>query len=144
MSRPWQAGRRTGVAFIELNLGDTVSVFTDSAYSARLRSSCFIAVSSLLLVAVIIVAGRGTVLTKTLLILPFVMVAPGLVLGWYRSYSWLSLLILLYFIIAVTRAMSPTGNWLDALYLTLTVLIFLAATFSSRWLQQAQLKNQGT
>jgi len=113
-----------------------MTIFSNSRLSGRLRISCLVTVVGVVAVAAVVLSDANTIAIKLLLLLPLVTVAPGLILGWYRSYSWLALLILVYFIVAVTEVMAPTGNWVDGAHVGLTVIIFFTATFSSRWLQQ--------
>ena len=120
-----------------------MSVLT-AELSKRLRISCFVTLGATLAVMIVLIVSDKSVLITALLLIPFLVVMPGLVQGWYRSYSWLSLLILLYFIVAITQVMGPTGNWFDGVYVALTVIIFFAAAFSSRWLQQQQLQTKPT
>lgn len=96
-----------------------------------------ITLASIAAMVVLLVFSRDGTLTSVFLqCAPLAVVLPGLVLNWYRNYSWLSLMILLYFIIAVTRAMAPDGNWADNVFVALTVIIFWASAFCSRWLQR--------
>jgi uncharacterized membrane protein len=104
--------------------------------ATKLRISCCLCLVGIAGITALLFASDNSWLSILLQCAPFIIVTPGLILGWYRSYSWLSLLILLYFIIAVTRVMAPDGDWLDALFTALTVIVFFSATFSSRWLQQ--------
>ena len=106
----------------------------------RLRLSRKLTLFGVLAVALLLLAGNNTLIITLFLIAPLLIVSPGLVKGWYRSYSWLSLMILLYFIVAVTQLMGPNGSWLDGVYVAITVSVFFTATFSSRWLQQLQVQ----
>ncbi|MEJ2444955.1 MAG: hypothetical protein P8Y42_16155 [Exilibacterium sp.] len=45
---------------------------------------------------------------------------------------------LIYFIAYVVNVMSPLYTWPDSLALTLTVIMFITAMMSSRWLQRYQ------
>jgi len=102
----------------------------------RLRISCYLTLGATLAVMGFLIVSDKSFALTLILLAPFAVVLPGLVQGWYRSYSWLSLMILVYFIVAITQVMAPDGNWADGTYVALTVIIFFAATFSSRWLQQ--------
>jgi uncharacterized membrane protein len=75
---------------------------------------------------------------------PLLLFVPGLLRQSYRSHSWLCFVTLLYFIPASTqvvmslgyRGAEPApGHWSDELILLLVVILFFAATLSSRWLQ---------
>ncbi len=103
----------------------------------KIRLSRNITLTSIFaMVALLVISRDGSVATVLLLCSPLAIVIPGIALQWYRTYSWLSLMILLYFIVAVTRAMAPEGNWADYLFVALTVTIFWTSAFCSRWLQR--------
>jgi uncharacterized membrane protein len=69
-------------------------------------------------------------------IIPLLIFIPGFIKKHYRTYSWLCFAILFYFIWMVPLAMGrgTLGDWA---LLNLTVIIFIAAMMTSRWLQQA-------
>ena len=103
----------------------------------KLRLSCWLCLTALAaMIVLLLLTSDNSTITVLLQCSPLALVVPGLVLRWYRSYSWLSLMILLYFIVAITRTMAPTGSWDDQVFAALTVTIFFTSTFSSRWLQQ--------
>lgn len=91
-------------------------------------------------IIVILVTRDNSWIAKAIFCFPFLLVLPGIATQRYRSYSWLTLMILLYFILAVTDAMAPNGNWLGWLFVSLTVIVFLSATFGSRWLQRFHIE----
>lgn len=68
--------------------------------------------------------------------IPLLLVLPGMLLKKYRAYSWLCFITVMYFIPCVMKVMDPRGDWLDALMLTLSIIIFLSAAFTSRWMQR--------
>jgi uncharacterized membrane protein len=75
-------------------------------------------------------------------ILPLLIFIPGFMKNHYRSYSWLCFVILPYFIWIIPMALYRK-SWSDFLVVSLTVIIFIAAMMSSRWLQQqSYLKSQ--
>lgn len=69
-------------------------------------------------------------------LLPLLLLLPGLLSRYYRSYSWLCFLSLAYFISYVIQVYSPTRQWHDWLGLASTVVIFIAGMYASRWLQR--------
>ncbi len=69
---------------------------------------------------------------------PLLLVLPGILANRHRSYSWLCFVLLIYFIAYVVNVMSPLYTWPDSLALTLTVIMFITAMMSSRWLQRYQ------
>ena len=71
-------------------------------------------------------------LIKILLLLIFI---PGFIQKKYRTYSWLCFAILPYFIWIIPYVMGR-GNWSDWVMTLLTVVIFIAAMMTSRWMQQ--------
>lgn len=80
--------------------------------------------------------------------LPLLMFLPGILINrYYRVYSWLCFVLILYMIPAITQvvmnlgfrgAEQPGGHWTDWLILVLVFTLFFAATFTSRWLQRWQ------
>ena len=79
---------------------------------------------------------EGSLATWLMQTLPLLVVLPGLLKDKHRSYSWLCFVILIYFTAYVVEVMSPLFVWTDALALTLSVVIFIAAMLASRWLQR--------
>jgi len=68
--------------------------------------------------------------------LPLLLLLPGLLQKYYRSYSWLSFLMLVYFVKAVDGAFMSTARWGDYVFVLLTITTFIAAMLASRWLQR--------
>lgn len=68
--------------------------------------------------------------------LPLLIFVPGLWRGYYRTYSWLCFVVLLYFTWSVANVMSPLVYWRDILVVALTVILFVSAMMASRWRQQ--------
>jgi uncharacterized membrane protein len=66
---------------------------------------------------------------------PLVIFIPGFVQKKYRTYSWLCFAILPYFV-WMTPYVMGRGNWSDWVMTLLTVIIFIAAMMTSRWMQQ--------
>lgn len=60
---------------------------------------------------------------------------PGILSQRPRSYDWLCFVILLHFTVGVTNAMSPQSAWQDYLQILLSVLLFVSAMMTSRWLK---------
>lgn len=69
-------------------------------------------------------------------LLPLLLVLPGIKANNPRSYIWLCFLLLLYFIKGFDGVISPSREWIDYLVLSVSVLLFLSAMFTSRWLAQ--------
>jgi len=67
---------------------------------------------------------------------PLLVVLPGLIRNNYRAYSWLCFIVLLYFTAYVAEVMSPLYVWTDAVALTFSVILFIGAMLTSRWLQR--------
>ena len=68
-------------------------------------------------------------------IIPLLILIPGLIKKHHRTYSWLCFVILPYFIF-ITPALFEAFAWKNWVYLALTVIIFITAMMTSRWLQQ--------
>ncbi len=68
--------------------------------------------------------------------LPLLALAPGLLQKYYRSYSWLCFLMLIYFVKAIDGAFMSSAQWSDFTFLALTITTFIAAMLASRWLQR--------
>lgn len=107
----------------------------------RLRVSRALAWASLLgmvalFSAVNVVDPEGAALRWLIQCAPLLIFLPGLLHRSHRAYSYLCFVVLLYFIAAVTGVMGPAGDWSDAVLLVLSVVLFVAATLTSRWLQR--------
>lgn len=63
---------------------------------------------------------------------------PGILLKNARSFDWLCFVILLHFTVGISNAMSPHASWADYLQTLLSVIIFIAAMMTSRWLKSWQ------
>ncbi len=85
--------------------------------------------------------GREPSLTIWLVrIVPLLVFVPGMLKRNLRSLAWLCFVVLMYFMIAVTEAMSPLRLWINYVEVALSVAIFLTAMMTIRW--QAQAKRQ--
>lgn len=85
--------------------------------------------------------GRQPSLTIWLVrIVPLLVFVPGMLKRNLRSLAWLCFVVLMYFMIAVTEAMSPLRLWINYVEVVLSVAIFLTAMMTIRW--QAQAKRQ--
>ncbi|WP_045858234.1 DUF2069 domain-containing protein [Teredinibacter purpureus] len=69
---------------------------------------------------------------------PVLLLLPGLWQKYYRSYSWLCFLMLVYFVKAVDGAFTSTANWTDGVFVFLTSSLFISAMLAARWLQRMQ------
>ena len=67
---------------------------------------------------------------------PLALLLPGLIGKHYRSFSWLCFLMLLYFSSYVVQVYAASRSTLDMAGLLLSILIFIAAMFTSRRLQR--------
>jgi uncharacterized membrane protein len=92
---------------------------------------------------------EGSILRWLVQCIPLLMFVPGLLRDSHRSYSWLCFVVLIYLIPAITQvvmslgfrnAEQPPGHWSDAVVLVLVIVLFFAATLSSRWLQYWRLE----
>lgn len=93
----------------------------------------------------------GSIMRWLVQCIPLLMFVPGLLQQSYRSYSWLCFVVILYLIPAITQvvmalgfrnAEQPAAHWSDGVILLLAVVLFFAATMSSRWLQYWHLQTQ--
>ncbi|MFT6389851.1 MAG: putative membrane protein [Cellvibrionaceae bacterium] len=75
---------------------------------------------------------------------PLLLVLPGLISKYYRSYSWLCFLSLAYFTSYVVQVYSPSRQWHDWPGLISTIIIFIAGMYASRWLQRYSLSLKTT
>lgn len=66
---------------------------------------------------------------------PLIIFIPGFIQKKYRTYSWLCFAILPYFVWIIPYVMARS-NWSDWVMMLLTVVIFIAAMMTSRWMQQ--------
>lgn len=83
------------------------------------------------------VSGPNWVLL-TIQSLPLLLLIPGLWQKYFRSYSWLCFVILIYFVKAVDGAFTSIANWSDYVFVALTASTFISAMMAARWLQQSQ------
>lgn len=67
--------------------------------------------------------------------IPLAIFIPGMVKQHYKTYSWLCFATLLYFTAYVVEVGSPMGTLSDTIGLILSVILFVAAMYTSRWLQ---------
>jgi len=70
--------------------------------------------------------------------LPLFILAPSLLSRYYRAFSWLCFIMLLYFIMAVMGALSSIANILDYLFVLFTVALFISSMLCSRYAQRLQ------
>ncbi len=66
------------------------------------------------------------------------MLLPGLLSQYYRVYSWLCFIILLYFVVAVMGAFSSVSKPSDYVFLFFTVVLFNVSMMCSRYAQRVQ------
>lgn len=82
--------------------------------------------------------GEGNIKLWLVQCLPLLIFIPGLLQQGHRTYTWICFVILLYFIRSVVNTMSPFIRWHDVLELVLSIVIFITAMMTSRWLQYWQ------
>ena len=85
-----------------------------------------------------ITAETGSITRWVMQCLPLLLVLPGIAQQRYKSYSWLCFILLLYFTAYVVEVGSPLFTWTDASGLSFTVIMFIGAMLTSRWLQHWQ------
>ncbi len=66
---------------------------------------------------------------------PLLIFISGFIKKKYRTYSWLCFAILPYFVWIIPLVMGR-GHWSDWIMTLLTVVMFIAAMMTSRWMQQ--------
>ena len=69
-------------------------------------------------------------------LLPLLLVLPGIKANYPRSYIWLCFLLLMYFVKGVDGVISPSRAWIDYFVVGISILLFISAMLTSRWLQQ--------
>ncbi len=72
---------------------------------------------------------------------PLLILWPGMRKKRHRPYSWLCFVILFYFIKGVEGSLSSVASWMDFTILALSVIIFISAMFTSRWLQYTRIQS---
>jgi uncharacterized membrane protein len=73
---------------------------------------------------------------------PLLCFIPGLVSQYYRVYSWLCFVLLLYFVVAVMEVNASNTTQGDSIFLALTVLLFVSSMLCSRYAQRVQKNYQ--
>lgn len=71
-------------------------------------------------------------------ITPLIAFIPGLTSQYYRAFSWLCFLMLLYFIFAVMESLASTATISDHVFLILIVTTFITSMMCSRYAQRVQ------
>ncbi|WP_370981352.1 DUF2069 domain-containing protein [Agaribacterium sp. ZY112] len=71
-------------------------------------------------------------------LLPLAALAPGLYSQYYRAYSWLCFVMLLYFVLAVMGAFASTASLVDYLFVLLSTALFISSMMCSRYAQRVQ------
>ncbi len=66
---------------------------------------------------------------------PLIIFVPGMIKRHYKTFSWLCFATLLYFTAYVVEVGAPNSTLSDAIALALSVILFIAAMMTSRWLQ---------
>lgn len=73
---------------------------------------------------------------------PLLIFLPAMLRDNPRAYIGLCFVLLLYFIKAVEGMFSPARAWIDFWLLCGSVVLFISAMMTSRWLQRAQLEDK--
>jgi uncharacterized membrane protein len=73
---------------------------------------------------------------------PMLMFAPGIFKAQLRPIAWMCFASLLYFVMAVTEALSSMAIWFNYIELAMVVVLFCSATVFIRW--QAQVWREKT
>lgn len=79
----------------------------------------------------------------SILLIPLLLVAPGLLAGSPRAHAWTCFIVNIYFIQGVLAAIDPARmlyGWVQA---TLSLLLFVAALLYTRWASQYTRKAAG-
>jgi len=80
----------------------------------------------------------GSITRWVMQCLPLLLVLPGIIAQRHKSYSWLCFILLMYFTAYVVEIGSPLFTWTDATALSFTVVMFVGAMLTSRWIQHIQ------
>lgn len=72
-------------------------------------------------------------------ILPLLVFFPSLLQAKARAFIWLCFVILVYFIKGVLGVFKPAPDWMDMSLLMMSVVIFISAMLTGRWLKQNRL-----
>jgi len=121
-----------------VNLNDgPVTAFTKQHLSVAQISSycCYLCLLGLLFLKNIF-SSDGSISLLFFQSLPLLIILPGLCRNHYKAYNWLCFIILMYFTAYVVEVGSPLREWTDYLGLSLSVLLFISAMFTSRQLQK--------
>jgi len=80
-------------------------------------------------------SGTGNIKIWLVKVAPLLILIPGFIKGYYRTYSWLCFAILPYFVF-ITPSLFEAFAWKNWLQMSLTVVMFIASMMTSRWMQQ--------
>ena len=80
----------------------------------------------------------GSITRWVMQCLPLLLVLPGIIAQRHKSYSWLCFILLMYFTAYVVEIGSPLFTWTDTTALSFTVIMFIGAMLTSRWIQHLQ------
>lgn len=67
--------------------------------------------------------------------LPLLIFLPGVLQKHHKTFSWICFVTLLYFTAYVVEIGSPLFHWSDVIGLSFSIVLFIAAMMTSRWLQ---------
>ncbi|MBB5209862.1 DUF2069 domain-containing protein [Microbulbifer hydrolyticus] len=80
----------------------------------------------------------GSVKWWLLQTVPLLLVLPGMLKQHQRSYLWLCFILLLYITAGIVDVMMPTRGWQHGALTALSLILFISAMMTSRWLVQLQ------
>ena len=106
-----------------------LSIAQISSYGCYLSLLCLLLLKNLF-------SANGSIILLSFQTLPLLIVLPGIYRNHYRAFNWLCFIVLIYFTAYVAEVGSPLREWTDYLGLTLSVLLFVSAMFTSRQLQR--------
>ncbi|MET1078825.1 MAG: DUF2069 domain-containing protein [Pseudomonas sp.] len=116
------------------------------AVSRAISLTSFVALAVLLLVWTLFYAdlhGARTWMVLCFELLPWLLVAPGMLLGGARAHAWTCFVVNLYFIKGVLAAIDPARALFGWAELLLSLTLFCAALMYTRWRFQYDRKLAG-
>ncbi|MCF7203209.1 DUF2069 domain-containing protein [Pseudomonas oligotrophica] len=87
--------------------------------------------------------GARTWVVLSILLVPLLIVAPGVLLGQARAHAWLCFVVNLYFIRGVLAAFDPARSlygWTEA---SISLMLFCSALLYTRWKSQLDRRQAG-
>ena len=137
MSGAGKTPRNNGAEAVELNHFMVELPAKRHRSIAQISCCCCYLLLLFLLITTNIINPDVSIILLLFQSLPLLVVLPGIYRNRYQAYSWLCFIILMYFTAYVVEVGSPLREWTDYLGLTLSILIFVSAMFTSRQLQRS-------